>query len=88
MILSESECEIALETLAVPVPTVEHVGDYDSIPGGCSYRPGAGECSAETCITQPDEGHFNALTSVGAGRDDLHPVCLSSSGNVFSHFHI
>ena len=84
--MSQSECELALETLAVPVPTVKWGGNWDSTPGGCSYRPGAGECSAETCITQPDEGHFNALTSVGAGRDDLRPVC--SIGNVFSHFHI
>ena len=86
VILSESECVLALEALAVQDPTVQWSGTRSTIPGGCSYRPGAGECSAEMCITRPDEGHFN-IRSIGAARDDLRPVCFGSIGNVFSPFH-
>jgi len=75
VITDKRECGFALKDLRVKAPTVAWAGEAEGIPGGCSYRPSADECSHSNCQSAGDQGAFNEKPYIGVGRGDLRPVC-------------
>ena len=73
------ECALTLQVLSVPNKSLnKSTRTWDTIPGGCGYRPDADKCDHTFCAEWPDTPHFNDVSTLGIGRADIQPICKVS----------